>query len=157
MPISLPVQPITAKRTAMIAAADNSCACRACRACCHRTPGWFAPGEAEKAAELLGVSFEEFKHRYLIVNYWDSPSGDTFVLAPKKLDETGTPIGADCAVASLGYNLRYGRCVFLDENELCSIHAAKPMECRLSFGCKVVNGAREAVVRAWQQSGADPR
>ena len=29
----------------------SECACATCIECCEKTPGWFAPGEAEQAAK----------------------------------------------------------------------------------------------------------
>ena len=33
-------------------------------------------------------------------------------------------------------NKPYGKCVFFDENIGCKIHEVKPLECRVSMGCK---------------------
>ena len=30
----------------------------------------------------------------------------------------------------------YGKCIFFDESNGCKIHAVKPLECRISMGCK---------------------
>jgi hypothetical protein len=36
------------------------CQCAICKRACERKPGWFAPGELTKAAQLLGMNEKEF-------------------------------------------------------------------------------------------------
>jgi len=43
----------------------ESCDCRTCQDACTRKPGWFLPGEAEIAAESLGMTLPEFFAKYL--------------------------------------------------------------------------------------------
>jgi Fe-S-cluster containining protein len=94
------------------------CSCDICKSACTHKPGWFAPGEATKAAELLGLSEQEFFDRYLGVDFWmGSPS--IFVLAPATISMT--PGGVYPYTPT-------GQCIFFKEG-LCSIHAAKPREC----------------------------
>jgi Fe-S-cluster containining protein len=75
------------------------------------------PGEAEKAAELKGMSFAAFFKQYLGIDWWVD---DTQVLAP--------------AIQGMLPGMRYpedpiGTCVFLIDGK-CDIHEAKPFECR---------------------------
>jgi Fe-S-cluster containining protein len=93
--------------------------CERCRHGCTHKPGWFLPGEAEKAAELLGMTLPEFFGAYLAVDWWeDTP--DIFLLSPAIAgEEPGTEFPG---------NPR-GACVFY-ENGRCRIHRAKPHECR---------------------------
>ena len=135
----------------------RDCACDECKALCRKTPGWFLPGEAERAAALLGMEMKEFFRRHLVVDYWVG-DGDPRALAPTKrfdpvLGAGHRYIAGD--VVSFAYPFIPGTCVFLDEEEHCSIHAAKPHECRMAYGCRSDPDMREAhkrVVRAWNRS-----
>lgn len=94
------------------------CACERCQQACTNTPGWFRPGEAEKAAKLMKLSLPVFFRRYLGVNWWCGDP-DVFVLAPALVGEKagreypGNPKGT---------------CVFFKAGR-CDIHAAKPYDC----------------------------
>lgn len=102
------------------------CMCQSCQSACKFNPGWFKPGEAEKAADLMGMTLKEFFDKYLSVNWWDGDGefgdhDDTFVLAPSIV---GHPSG-DMYPAD-----PRGRCVFYDtETGKCQIYAARPFEC----------------------------
>lgn len=99
------------------------CDCQNCKGACEEKPGWFAPGEAEKAAELLRMPLKQFFDEKLGVDFWAATdeSDVTYVLAPAvKYGETGE---------EYSFNPR-GECVFY-ENGKCNIHAAKPRECAL--------------------------
>lgn len=101
------------------------CHCYICRLACQCKPGWFAPCEAERAAELLGMTLEAFFQTYLVADFYDKFSAEqpnVFALSPAYGDaQTG-------AVAP--YEPR-GRCVFYDDEIGCKIHDAKPLECRV--------------------------
>ena len=105
--------------------------CQQCQGACQRKPGWFKPGEAERAAKWMGLDLQEFFDRYLLVDWWDG-SGDpddgplantTFVLSPAIV---GATPGEE-----FGRNPR-GTCVFYQHGR-CTIHAVKPFECRESW------------------------
>lgn len=92
------------------------CSCHKCQQACHSTPGGFLPGEAEKAAEFLGKSLQDFFDESLGVD-WDK---GVFFLKP--------------AITRMSAGQEYpfsnrGTCVFLKDGK-CSIHAVKPFECR---------------------------
>jgi Fe-S-cluster containining protein len=99
----------------------ESCTCDRCVAACRRKPGWFLPGEAEKAAALLGVSLEELFKTRLQVDFWLADP-NVYLLSPAVVH--GNPGGL------FGYHSR-GQCVFLTPDQRCEIHAAKPFECRI--------------------------
>ena len=42
---------------------NRDCRCDKCVDCCQR-PGWFAPGEIERAATLLNLPTDVFKKRF---------------------------------------------------------------------------------------------
>ena len=123
--------------------ARASCTCEKCVDCCKRTPGWFAPGEAERAAELLGLDFETFRERYLITDHQFTINEDIEVLAP-----SGEASRADFRSSYL-----HGRCVFLDEHDRCQIHEAKPFECRETMGCADVQVSRRPeIAELWKKA-----
>lgn len=106
----------------MSAATDTECTCDTCKGYCSHTPGWFAPGEAEKAATLKGLTLEAFFRDFLMVDYWQAGDGldaDVFLLSPQLVGEGGGMAPSDPR----------GRCVFFVDG-LCDIHEAKPLECR---------------------------
>lgn len=100
----------------------SDCTCAKCRGACQRRPGWFLPGEAEKAAALKGLPLRKFFAKFLCVDWGkeDSESANTFVLAPGIV---GAKRGQEYPLNPLG------QCVFY-RNGLCDIHEAAPSECR---------------------------
>lgn len=123
----------------------KSCQCSTCVECCKHQPGWFAPGEAEKAAEFLGVPFEEFKSKYLIKDFWVAGA---HVYAPRKVG-----VEQDQEVASYRYAFESAPCIFLKDNK-CSIHPVKPLECKVSFGCKKEGvSPRRKISNMWMKEG----
>jgi Fe-S-cluster containining protein len=116
------------------------CSCARCQAACDKKPGWFLPGEAERAAALLGLTLKEMFDQYLTVDFWGKT--DRFVLSPAT---TRSPRGAEADFIAVG------RCVFLTDEGLCRIHAAKPFECRQFDHRKKEppHGQHEAVAISW--------
>jgi Fe-S-cluster containining protein len=131
-----------------MACTPESGTCGQCVALCRHKPGWFAPGEAEKAAWLMNLPLPEFFERYLLIDWWeDHPEtgGDVFVLSPAVVGhKAGQEFAGDPS----------GRCVFLTPENRCQIHEAKPQECRDAWcgqdGLSSEARARhEAVATAW--------
>jgi Fe-S-cluster containining protein len=126
---------------------QESGTCSSCRAACSHKPGWFLPGEAEKVAEYLGVTLAELFKTRLAVDWWEADHNfdtDVFLLAPAIEDEEPG--------AEYPGNPR-GRCVFLTDDERCSIHAVKPHECRQHWCGEVrsqVDDRHKDVAEAWQ-------
>lgn len=124
----------------------TSCACSKCKQACQRVPGWFLPGEAEKAAALKGMPLRKFFKKYLGVQ-WAKPSKDSqevFLLAP--------------AITTMKRGQEYpadprGTCIFF-KNGLCDIHEAAPFECRIYLHTDTheeVMARRQIVYEAWQE------
>lgn len=142
----------------------SDCQRSSCVSACKNKPGWFLPGEAEKAADLLGLSFPEFFSQYLMVDWWerwynnDCEGLDIFVLSPGLAgEESGTEAPGDPR----------GQCVFL-KGGLCSIHAAKSHECRMHIHTETsqeISIRKESITAAWveqqdyirQLLGRDPQ
>lgn len=120
-----------------------SCTCESCVSSCLHKPGWFAPGEAERAARLLRMPFKAFFRRYLGVDWWVA-GPDIFVLAPALVRHQA---GAEYPGNPTG------RCVFLTKENRCRIHAAKPRECRLALHGdpdETIKRHKAGIVRAWR-------
>jgi Fe-S-cluster containining protein len=105
--------------------------CRRCGRCCRKHPGWFAPGEPEKAAMLLGLPMADFVKKYLIIDYIETNWGKIEVFVPVKVDKDGVPVEPTNSKASRVYPMKKGTCIFYDEAEKgCRIYFARPIECR---------------------------
>lgn len=129
---------------------DNDCTCRRCVNACKQQPGWFAPGEAEKAAELLGIPFEEFK-KFIIKDSCDDQYAENapYIYAPRKI---GVDL-PDSEFREYQQKRKQGTCVFLKEDR-CSIHQAKPYECAKIKACDFHNGTRDVLEAIWINAGA---
>lgn len=121
------------------------CDCEKCRACCQRRPGWFAPGQATKAAAELGLTLEAFFKQYLCVDFWcDSENGDVELLSPawdtskdrfssRFMREPGGPMNGRRASWAEGF--MSGPCLLLGPNGCRLSFEARPEECRKAYGC----------------------
>jgi len=92
----------------------TKCACDQCKACCKRQPGPLAPGDFERIQKHLSASDEEMKEKF-----WASPGCLVRELVTDEVHRIGT----------ITPRYRKGRCVFLDENDRCEIHAVAPFGC----------------------------
>lgn len=91
-----------------------SCSCSKCNHGCTIGSGFLAAGEEKKLAEFLSISEEELKEKYLEeVNMFEKT-----MLRPK-IQRDGKP---------------FGKCIFY--NGSCKVHEAKPLQCKVSMGCK---------------------
>jgi Fe-S-cluster containining protein len=122
--------------------------------CCTNNPGWFGPGEMEKAAAHLGLEPEELFRKCLVVvtahvvDVPGKPAVDLF--APAKVDERGAPLMPTGARVPQVYEIMRGACIFYRQGR-CDIHAARPIECRRYF-CEQPdeeNLSRAALARMW--------
>lgn len=121
--------------------------CGTCFACCEgeSSPGWFGPGEVEKAAEYLGMAPEEFVDDYCVVDWIavadpDVPDHARVVQAftPVRVDEEGAPVSPTGQRVAAQYPLvKSDRCIFLNREadrskgeSPCQIYPARPLECR---------------------------
>jgi Fe-S-cluster containining protein len=101
--------------------AHFSCRCEHCQGACQNKPGWFKPGEAEKAAKSLGLSIKAFFDQYLNVDWANTDDGHQFVLSPSVVGETP---GVEFSKWGMG------TCVFFAEGK-CRIYGAHPYACRM--------------------------
>lgn len=100
----------------------SECSCKTCQDGCTHKPGWFLPGEAEKAAEYLNLTLKEFFDEFMGVDWLVSLPADIYILAPSLTWwEPGQMYPSDPR----------GRCIFYEDG-LCKIHPVKPYECAVS-------------------------
>lgn len=94
----------------------TTCACSECVACCKRQPGPLAPGEFERIAEFLGEDRETAKRH--------------FCASPGAL-VMDTSTGRQFRIGTITPRMERKRCVFLDEQDRCRIHAVAPFGCAM--------------------------
>ncbi|MDP3765102.1 MAG: YkgJ family cysteine cluster protein [Nanoarchaeota archaeon] len=94
----------------------HQCECSACANGCKYGSGFLADEDVSKIAKHLGINEEVLKKEFLE----EFEKFNTKKLRPKILRK----------------NKQYGKCIFFDEESRCKIHEAKPLECRISMGCK---------------------
>lgn len=125
------------------------CKCETCRSACQKRPGWFAPGEVEKAAALLKMDPQDFFDKFISVDWFENDGkGPTYTLSPATVNcEPGTEYPFD----------PLGTCVFFQEG-LCLIHAAKPAECSTYDHSRTNDQSyafRDTLVEAWKNNRAE--
>jgi Fe-S-cluster containining protein len=121
--------------------------------CCRTSPGWFAPGEAEKAAELLGMTPDAFVREYLIIDHVEVDGVKVEVFAPVKLGRDGNPLIPTATRADRLYSLLRSPCVFFN-GQGCKIYGARPIECR-TYVCTnppEKNLSHEEIGRMWLEA-----
>ncbi len=96
------------------------CTCPVCQRTCWKG-GMFAPGEAARAAQHMGLGEVDFVSRYLEPVPWTLPDRVVSVLHPKSMPFTWPNDGSAAWTPGEA-------CVFFVEGR-CAIHAVKPREC----------------------------
>jgi len=126
--------------------------------CCRSNPGWFAPGEAEQAAEVLGLDMASFVNRFLVVDHVDLSVGRVEAFAPVKLGRDGLPAEPTGSRTSDLYRYASGSCVFFD-GAGCAIYSARPWECR-GYACTRLpeeNPSRLQLAQLWLEAAEDAK
>jgi len=94
--------------------------CSGCGKCCKtRGEVYLSPNEATKASTLLGLSINEFKAKYVLKEE---------VTVAMSLDSDNILPGESGWVL-LQNKEEDGSCIFLGEDNLCSIYEARPLQC----------------------------
>lgn len=83
--------------------------CRKCGNCCSHGTGMLVKEDIPRIARLLGVSEEALKENYLE----ETEMFNTKAWKPRTIKGSKP----------------YGKCVFYDDKEQCTIHVAKPFQC----------------------------
>jgi len=120
--------------------------------CCRTSPGWFGPGEVEKAALLKGMEPDAFVRQYLVVDHMMVDGELVHTFAPVKLDRLGKPAYALASVVDELYRTLRGTCVFFT-GDGCGIYQARPMECA-AYVCTEdpeKHLSHETIARLWKK------
>jgi Fe-S-cluster containining protein len=96
--------------------ARTTCACKACVDCCKKQPGHLIPGDMERIAAFLGKTLNDIKGMF-----WSSPG------AVVMDQDTGRQFRIRTITPR--YDRRKKRCVFLTDDDRCSIHPVAPFGC----------------------------
>ena len=94
----------------------HPCKCRACSVGCMHGSGALADKDIPRIVKYLGISEDELKNKFLE----ELEKFNTKKYRPKILRK----------------DKPYGKCIFYDEKDGCKIHDVKPLECKISMGCK---------------------
>ena len=94
----------------------HPCKCEACTVGCRHGSGFLIDGDIPKIAKFLSISEEVLKKEFLE----EVEKFNTKKYRPKIIRK----------------NMPYGKCIFFDEEIGCRVHEAKPLECKVSMGCK---------------------
>lgn len=112
----------------------DSCSCENCVSACKNDPGRLLPEQLSPLAAFLNVTVDELVISYLV----KIPMGGkepVYVYAPAKMKGRRF-VAEPGSIIPDYYTGERGRCVFLDEKGLCSVHQVKPFECGAYMGCK---------------------
>ena len=113
----------------------ENCSCRECVSACRTDPGRLVPDDVGKLSRLLGISPRDFENDYSVRVPAVSNGHTAYALAPAK--RKGRRFVAEPgSTVSDSYAEEKGQCIFLDDNDRCSVHAAKPFECGAYMGCR---------------------
>ena len=162
--------------TMPIVQSATSCTCAACVSCCERFPGWMTPRDVRRLAEHLGVTPRSLFQTHLA---WDRYflCRETAIawglFTPEDEDDYDYPSCVWIALPASA-TARPGevterpwlpldftsRCALLKDG-LCTIHDAKPRECRSVFASRCETNptpfnerAHELIARAWARPAA---
>jgi Fe-S-cluster containining protein len=112
----------------------SSCDCPECVSACKNDPGRLIPEDLPVIANFLNLTVEELIISHL-VKIPCKQNEEVLSLAPAKIKGKRF-IARPGTIAPSYYTKEKGRCIFLDETDLCTIHSVKPFECSAYMGCK---------------------
>ena len=95
---------------------SHPCKCDACTVGCRHGSGFLVDEDIPRIAKHLGITEEVLKKEFLE----EVEKFNTKHFRPKILRK----------------DKPYGKCIFFDEEIGCKVHEAKPLECKISMGCK---------------------
>ena len=93
------------------------CRCDSCNHGCRYGSGSLAGDDSKNIAKFLGISEEELKNGFLE----EIELFNKKLLRPKLIREKSK---------------HYGKCIFYDDENGCTIHEVKPLECKTSISCR---------------------
>ena len=130
---------------------DPSLGCVRRGLCCRSNPGWFAPGEVEAAAALLGLEPDAFVREHLVIDWLELDGEVVHVFAPAKVGRDGAPLVPPGTRVDVLYQAFRGTCTFYD-GAGCRIYGARPLECR-DYDCTRApedNPSHAEIARRWR-------
>jgi Fe-S-cluster containining protein len=113
----------------------KACSCEQCVSACRNDPGRLVPSDLKNLAAHLNRSMEELVADYLVLIPMSWKNLTVYVPAPAKLKGKNL-LAATGSVVPEYYVSQAGRCVFLDEGGMCTVHTVKPFECAAYVGCE---------------------
>ena len=113
----------------------EACACEKCVSACRSDPGRLIPTDLKKITAYLKISEKELRAAYLVRIPAAGRNRRIHFLAPAKI-KASRFLAAPGDIVPDYYAQEKGRCVFLSEEGLCTIHPVKPFECAAYMGCK---------------------
>jgi len=94
----------------------NPCKCESCTVGCRHGSGFLVEEDIPRIAKFMGMPEDVLKKEFLE----EVEKFNTKRFRPKILRK----------------NKPYGKCIFFDEEIGCKVHEVKPLECKVSMGCK---------------------
>jgi|TARA_Y100000310_G_scaffold345180_1_gene462420 hypothetical protein len=94
----------------------HPCKCEACTVGCRHGSGFLVDKDIPRLAKFMNISEEVLKKEFL-----------------EKVEKFNT---TKFRPKILRKEKQYGKCIFFDEEIRCKVHGAKPLECKISMGCK---------------------
>lgn len=125
--------------------------------CCKSSPGWFAPGEVEGAAALLGMRPDDFVRRFVVIDTIELDGEAVEVFVPAKRGRDGAALITPGTRADRLYRMLRSPCIFFDEEARgCAIYAARPLECQryICTNEPSQNLSHQALARMWRDGVA---
>ena len=95
---------------------SNPCKCESCSVGCKHGSGFLVKEDIPRIAKFMGITEEVLKKEFLE----EVEKFNTKKYRPKILRK----------------DKPYGKCIFFDEEIGCKVHEVKPLECKISMGCK---------------------
>jgi len=113
----------------------ENCSCKECVSACNNDPGRLVPGDIHKLSQFMKIAANDLKENYLVRVPVTSNGHTVYALAPAK--RKGQRFIAEPGTVAPGYYAEEkGRCIFLDDRDMCSVHEVKPFECGAYMGCR---------------------
>ena len=94
----------------------NPCKCEACTVGCKHGSGFLVEEDSPRIAKFMNISEDVLKKEFLE----EVEKFNTKRFRPRILRK----------------DKPYGKCIFFDEDIGCKVHEVKPLECKISMGCK---------------------
>ncbi len=98
-----------------------ACACKQCQHGCRYGSGILAKGDLEELSAFLKMTTDETKEKFLE----ETEQFNQTLLRPKILRKKKN-----------GKQETHGQCIFFEEEKGCTVHEAKPLQCKVAMGCK---------------------